>query len=164
MTVDDLTAHGAERMDAAAIDSFLSSQRVGVLGLPGADGDAPAMRPLSFAYGDEATLYLLYVGGDGSRKRDLSDRAETARFLVYTAETAFNWRSVLLAGRVERVPSAEAETLGEEATLPWQPDLLRATGEATESALYRFAVEDRTGLRHAGLPEGFDARTDGDGA
>jgi nitroimidazol reductase NimA-like FMN-containing flavoprotein (pyridoxamine 5'-phosphate oxidase superfamily) len=163
MTVDDLTEQGAERMDDEAIASFLSSQRVGVLGVPGEAGAAPVMRPLSFAYDGADSLYLLYVGSAQSRKRDLSDRAEAARFLVYSAETAFNWRSVLLSGRIERVPPAEAEALGEAATLRWQPDLLRAVGERSDSTLYRFAVDERTGLRHAGLPEGFDVRTD-DGA
>jgi len=159
MTVDDLTEHGAERMDDEAIASFLSSQRIGVLGVPGDDGP-PAMRPLSFAFDGEDSLYLLYVGGGESRKRDLSDRAESARFLVYSAETAFNWRSVLLSGRIERVPPSEVEALGEAATVPWQPDLLRAVGEGSDTALYRFSVDERVGLRHAGLPAGFDVRPD----
>jgi len=160
MTVDDLTEHGAERMDDEAIASFLSSQRIGVLGVPGEGGGPPVMRPLSFAFDGEDSLYLLYVGGAESRKRDLSDRAEAARFLVYSAETAFNWRSVLLSGRIERVPPAEAEALGEAAAVPWQPDLLRAVGGGSDTALYRFAVDERVGLRHAGLPAGFDTRTD----
>ncbi|ELZ19933.1 pyridoxamine 5'-phosphate oxidase-like FMN- binding protein [Halosimplex carlsbadense 2-9-1] len=162
MTVDDLTEHGAERMDDEAIASFLSSQRVGVLGLPGEEGGAPAMRPLSFAFDDPDGLYLLYVGGGESRKRDLSDRAESARFLVYSAETAFNWRSVLLTGSIERVSPSTAETLGEETHLPWQPDLLGAVGERGDTSLYRFAIDERAGLRHAGLPEGFDVQA-GDG-
>lgn len=163
MTVDDLTEHGAERMDDEAIRSFLSSQRVGVLGVPGDDGGAPVMRPLSFAFDGADGLYLLYVGGAESRKRDLSDRADAARFLVYSAETAFNWRSVLLSGRIERVPPSEVAELGEAAAIPWQPDLLRAVGDGSDSALYRFAIDERTGLRHAGLPAGFDVRTDEQG-
>jgi nitroimidazol reductase NimA-like FMN-containing flavoprotein (pyridoxamine 5'-phosphate oxidase superfamily) len=162
MTVDDLTEHGAERMDDAAIDSFLSSQRVGVLGLPHPSGGAPTMRPLSFAYDGPDALYLLYVGDDSSGKRDLSDRVEAARFLVFSAETAFNWRSVLLTGRIERVPPDEVERLRDDVSVPWQPALLRAVGEATGTALYRFAVEERTGLRHAGLPEGLESVADGD--
>ncbi|MFB6140145.1 MAG: pyridoxamine 5'-phosphate oxidase family protein [Halosimplex sp.] len=160
MTVDDLTEYGVEQMDDEAIDAFLSSQRVGVLGLP-AEGP-PTMRPLSFAFDGADGLYVLYVVGTGSRKRDLSDRADAARFLVYSAEAPFNWRSVLLTGTIDRVPDGEAATLGESLSLPWQPDLLRAAAESEETRLYRFDIDDRQGLRHAGLPEGFDAGDDGD--
>ena len=158
MTVDDLTEYGAVEMDDDAIEAFLSSQRVGILALP-TDG-APTMRPLSFAYDEEDSLYVLYVGDSDSRKRDLSDRAESARFLVYSAETAFNWRSVLLTGRIDAVPDEDVAALEDQVSIPWQPDLLAAVGDAEGTSLYRFVIEDQQGLRHSGLPEGFGMPTE----
>jgi len=154
MTVADLTEHGIERMDEAAISGFLSSQQVGVLGLP-ADG-APIMRPLSFVYDGDECLYLHYVVGSESEKATASDRASAARFLVYKAETTFNWRSVLLTGQIDAVPDDELDALEDQVTLPWQPDRLDAAGTAAGTALYRFTITDRHGIKHTGLPEGFD--------
>ena len=154
MTVDDLTEHGIERMDDEAISGFLSSQQVGVLGLP-TDG-APTMRPLSFVYDGEDCLYLHYIVGSESEKATASDRASAARFLVYKAETTFNWRSVLLTGQIDAVPDAERDALEDQVTLPWQPDRLDAAGVAEGTTLYRFTITDWQGLKHAGLPDGFE--------
>jgi hypothetical protein len=120
------------------------------------------MRPLSYSFDGASALYLPYVVGSGSRKAALSDRAEVARFLVYRAETRYNWRSVLLTGRLEAVPETEWDAVGEVAEPGWRPDLFEraAAGEAT--ALYRFRVDEWSGLKHVGLPPGFEAGGDGD--
>lgn len=158
MTVDDLADYGMYRMDAGEIDGFLSSQGVGVLGLP-ADG-APSLRPMSFGYDGEETLYMLYVVGSDSRKARLSDEAEAARFLVYSAETAFNWRSVLLTGRIEQMTDAELDALPEAVELPWQPDLFRRAVAEERTALYRFEITERSGIKHLGLPPAFEEADD----
>jgi hypothetical protein len=159
MTVDELGDYGAKRMTDEEIDGYLASQSVGVLGLP-TDG-APSMRPMSFGYDGSKTVYFLYLLGDESRKRELSDRTETARFLVYSAEATFNWRSVLLAGRLSDVPDSERATAEEALSGAWRPDVLERALASEATALYRFEIDDRTGIKHLGLPEGFDERTDG---
>ena len=90
MTTDELSEHGMVQMDEESIRGFLSSQSVGVLGLP-TDG-APALRPMSFWFDDDSRLYFFYLTGSSSRKVELTDQATVARFLVYRAETTFNWR------------------------------------------------------------------------
>jgi nitroimidazol reductase NimA-like FMN-containing flavoprotein (pyridoxamine 5'-phosphate oxidase superfamily) len=160
MTVDDLTDYGMSRMDDAEIRDFLSNQGVGVLGLP-AEG-APSLRPISFGYDGDDAVYMLYVVGAESRKAELSDRAEAARFLVYSAETAFNWRSVSLTGRIERVSDDDLGTLPERVELPWQPDLFRRAVAEERTALYRFDVTERSGIKHLGLPPAFEAADEGD--
>jgi len=157
MTIDELADYGMHRMDEAEIRGFLSSQGVGVLGLPA--NEAPSLRPMSFGYDGEDALYLLYVVGTESRKTTLSDRADAARFLVYSAETAFNWRSVLLTGRIERAADDELETLPSHVELPWQPDLFRRAVAEERTALYRFDITERTGIKHLGLPPAFDTET-----
>ena len=154
MTIDDLGEYGMVRMDDEEIRAFLSSQSVGVLGLP-ADG-APSMRPMSFGFDGESRLYLLYVLGSGSRKAQLSERTEVARFLVYSAETAFNWRSVLLTGKLRKVPEDEEEAVQNSVTMAWRPDLFRTAGEAENTELYEFRIDEQVGIKHAGLPPGFE--------
>jgi hypothetical protein len=151
MTVETLGEYGVERMADRAIDEFLSSQGVGVLALPGED--LPYLIPLSFGYDGESALYFTYVLGESSGKREATERSDRARFLVYAAESAFVWRSVLLTGTIEPVPEAEWESHAAAMENAWRPDLFESADADVE--LYRFAVTDRTGIRHAGLPPGF---------
>lgn len=157
MTVDELERYGLVRMDDTEIRGFLSSQSTGVLGLPGAD--APYLIPMSFGFDGESELYFTYVVGAESRKAALTDSAAVARFLVYRADTAFNWESVLLTGTVEPVPEGEREGILETIRIPWRPDLFERAGGTETVGLYRFRVEDWTGIKHTGLPPAFDSPT-----
>lgn len=160
MTVDEFADYGVARMDDDAIDRFLTSQRVGVLGLP--TGGAPSMRPLSYWYDGGSRLYFLYVTGGGSRKADLSERAEIARFLVYRADTRFQWQSVLLTGTIDEVPAEERAAVEEAMDLRRRPDALERASEGGETALYAFRIDERTGVEHLGLPPGFEADRGGE--
>jgi nitroimidazol reductase NimA-like FMN-containing flavoprotein (pyridoxamine 5'-phosphate oxidase superfamily) len=158
MTVDEFADYGIDRMDEDAIEGFLSSQHVGVLGV--ATDGAPSMRPLSYWYDGDATLYFQFVGGADSRKATLSTAAEAARFLVYRAETRFNWRSVLLTGTIDEVPEGERDAVEAAVDLGGRPDALRAASEDEETRLYAFHVDDRVGIQHLGLPPEFEAGDD----
>ncbi len=155
MTVDEFADYGVARMDDDAIGRFLASQQVGVLGLP-TEG-APTMRPLSYWFDGHDRLYFRYVTGGESRKADLSERAEIARFLVYRADTRFQWRSVLLTGSVARVPAEERAAAEEAMDLGRRPDALERASEGEGAALYTFRVDERVGIEHLGLPPGFEA-------
>lgn len=150
MTVDELEAFGMRRMDDDDIEGTLANQSVGVLGLP-TDG-APTLRPLSYWFDGEDALYFVYVLGGESRKRALSDSADTARFLVYSVETTFNWRSVLLTGTIEEVSDAEREALEERMDITWRPDLFERAAETKTTAIYRFDIDERAGIKQLELP------------
>lgn len=154
MTVDDLSAYGMEPMTDANITSFLSSQSVGVLGLS-ADG-LPMLRPLSFWFDGDSALYFVYVLGGESRKHELSQQAETARFLVYSAETPFNWRSVLLSGSLSEVSDSEFASVLEDMDIRWRPELFEQASVAETTAIYRFDIDEQTGIKHLGLPPGIE--------
>jgi nitroimidazol reductase NimA-like FMN-containing flavoprotein (pyridoxamine 5'-phosphate oxidase superfamily) len=156
MTVDELSEYGLVRMDAGEIRGFLSSHSVGVLGLP--TEDAPSMRPMSFWFDGESRLYLLYVLGSSSRKEALSDRTDVARFLVYSAETMFNWRSVLLTGTLSEVPESEREAVQDAMDILWRPDLFEKASSSLNTKLYRFEIEEQTGIKHIGLPPAFEEK------
>ena len=150
MTVDELDAFGIRRMDDDDIERTLSTQNVGVLGLQ-TDG-APSLRPLSYWFDGEDALYFVYVLAGESEKRRLSDHADAAQFLVYSVEAPFNWRSVLLTGTVEEVDAAEREALAEEIDVAWRPELFERAAESETTAIYRFDIGDRAGIKQLELP------------
>jgi len=150
MTVDELEAFGMRRMDDGDIERTLSTQSVGVLGIP-TDG-APSLRPLSYWFDGEDALYFVYVLGGESRKQRLSDSADVARFLVYNVEAPFNWRSVLLTGTIGEVSEAEREALEERMDVSWRPDLFERAAESETTAIYRFDIDDRAGIKQLELP------------
>ncbi|WP_424001868.1 pyridoxamine 5'-phosphate oxidase family protein [Haloarcula salina] len=155
MTITSLEDAGLRRMDDEAIEAFLAGRRVGVLGLPTDAG--PYMVPLSYGYDpDEAALYFTFIGGPDSRKQRLTDAADDASVLVYQVESMFHWESVLLYGTIDAVPEAEWETVGDVLDSAWRPDLFERAIASDEVAVYRFRIDTQRGIRHTGLPPGFD--------
>lgn len=154
MTLDELDEYGMVRMTDDEIAGYLASQSVGVLGLP-TDG-APSLRPMSFGFDGDSRLYFLYVLGEESRKAELTTDAVPARFLVYSAETPFNWQSVLLTGRLSEVPGEDVEAAAAVLNGAWRPDVFERASAVETTRLYRFDIDERTGLKHLGLPPGFD--------
>jgi nitroimidazol reductase NimA-like FMN-containing flavoprotein (pyridoxamine 5'-phosphate oxidase superfamily) len=154
MTVTALLDEGVTEMDDAEIRSFLSSQSRGVLGL--ATADAPYLLPMSYGFDGELAVYLTLVGGPESRKRALIERTGRARLLVHSAETPFNWESVQLVGPVEEVPQGEWERFSAVEESPWRPAVVEAAMEAADVSVYRLRAESWTGIRHTGLPSGFE--------
>ncbi|WP_336336152.1 pyridoxamine 5'-phosphate oxidase family protein [Haloarcula brevis] len=154
MTIETLEAAGLTHMDDDNIGAFLSNQRVGVLGLPTESG--PYMIPLSFGYDGDSALYFTFVGGSTSRKQQLTEAAEDAAVLVYKVESMFHWESVLLQGSIEAVPESEWDDLAAVLDTAWRPELFENAIAEGDIAVYRFDIAEREGLRHAGLPPGFE--------
>ncbi len=150
MTVEDLDAFGMRRMNDDDIEGTLSNQSVGVLGVP-TDG-APMLRPLSYWYDGEDALYFIYVLSSESEKTTVTDQAGVAQFLVYSVETTFNWRSVLLTGTIEAVSDAERDALEERMDIAWRPDLFERAAESETTAIYRFDIDERAGIKQLELP------------
>ena len=153
MTIDELTDFGMHQMSDKEVEGFLSSQSIGTLGLP-TDAE-PYLIPMSYGYNEASRLYFYFVGGNGSRKVELADRAETAAFLVYSAETAFNWESVGLTGTIRKLPEDRRSEIVETAAPTWRPELVETASESLETRIYEFRIKEWTGVRHTGLPPGF---------
>ncbi|WP_123538192.1 pyridoxamine 5'-phosphate oxidase family protein [Halosimplex salinum] len=153
MTIDELTDFGMHEMSDDEVEGFLSTQSMGTLGLP---TDAqPYLVPMSYGYDGGSRLYFYFVVGTESRKVELADRAEKAAFLVYSAETAFNWESVVLTGTLRQLPADRRGDVDEAATPTWRPELFETASESLETQIYEFRIEEWTGVRHTGLPPGF---------
>jgi hypothetical protein len=155
MTIDELETYGMERMDDAAVTAFLANQRIGVLGLP-TEG-APLMFPMSFGYDGESTLCFTFVVGESSEKQRLADRSEAATFLVFSVESAFNWESVSTTGTITAVPESEWDDYTDLLDNAWRPSLFESATAAGDVAVYRFDITDWVGVRHTGLPPGFES-------
>jgi len=150
MSVNELQEYGLAEMTTDEIQSFLSSQKMGILGLP--DDDAPYLLPLSFGYDGDTRLYFTYLLGPSSRKAALSEAAETASFLVYTVDTLYNWQSVLLSGRISAVPESAWDELEELLEDVWRPALLDRASLSGDIGVYEFRIDDQQGIKHQGLP------------
>ncbi|MFD1587700.1 pyridoxamine 5'-phosphate oxidase family protein [Halorientalis brevis] len=158
MSLDELREYGMEWMDDGEIKNFLSSQGVGVLGLQAEEG--PYLLPLSYGYDGESRLYFTYVIGSSSRKQSLTAETETARFLVYKAESMFSWESVLLKGSIEAVPMDQLDDHEAAMENAWRPDLF-VSGETSGGVeVYQFEIDEQVGIKHTGLPPGFRRESD----
>ncbi|RQG95490.1 pyridoxamine 5'-phosphate oxidase family protein [Natrarchaeobius chitinivorans] len=157
MTVDELTDYGLERMDDDDIERFLATKSLGVLGLP-TDG-TPYLLPMSYGFDGDSRLYFVFVVGPESRKVDLTERAETVSFLVYSAETMFHWRSVLLTGAPRRLSEDEQSAVTDDEMPTWRPELLETASETEHVRIYELTVDEWTGLRHAIEPPTYAQRS-----
>lgn len=153
MTIDELTDYGMHEMTDEEVEGFLSSQSMGTIGLP-TDAE-PYLIPMSYGFNKGSRLYFYFVSGNASRKVELADRAETAAFLVYSAETAFIWESVGLTGTIRKLPEDRRGDIDETVTPTWRPELFETASESLKTQIYEFQIEKWTGIRHTGLPPGF---------
>ena len=158
MSVDELRDYGLERMSDAEIRGFLSSQGLGILGLP-TEGE-PYLLPLSYDYDGDSRLYFTYVVGSESRKSKLSEGSENASFLVFSADSMFNWESVQLTGTLRKPRDDEATEPAEGAKRAWRPDLFQRADLSGGVEVYLFDIREQSGIKHTGLPPAFERAQD----
>ncbi len=158
MTVEELEEYGMERMEDDRVERFLSSHSLGVLGLP--TEDEPYLLPMSYGYDGGARLYFYFIVSDQSRKVKLLEQAETVSFLVYAAETMFNWQSVSLTGTVEELPAEKRAELTGKQEPRWRPEFFETASETERTRLYEFRIDDWAGIEHASLPPGFQQQAE----
>jgi nitroimidazol reductase NimA-like FMN-containing flavoprotein (pyridoxamine 5'-phosphate oxidase superfamily) len=158
MTIESLLEHGLERMTADAVDDFLRAQNVGILGLP--DRPTPYLLPLAYGYDGENRLFFTFFVEGSSRKVTRSERADAASFLVYRADSAFIWESVLLEGTVAELPETEWDAHEADISSAWRLDLFERAESAGDIRIFTLDITDRTGVKYTELPPGF-AGSDG---
>lgn len=133
-------------MDGEEMRAFLTEQGVGVLGL--LDEEVPYLVPLSFGFDGESTLYFVFLlFGSESRKERLAGRTRRGRFLVYSATSVHEWRSVSLVGDLEVVPDDEWPALRAAMENAWYPDLFSAADPMRGIEGYRFRIDEWSGIR-----------------
>ncbi|MFC7131890.1 MULTISPECIES: pyridoxamine 5'-phosphate oxidase family protein [Salinibaculum] len=155
MLEDIIEESNTARMSDAQIREYLLAQGVGVLGLP--DAEFPYLIPMSFGYDGESTLYFLFLlfGGD-TQKESLSDRSARATFVVYSAESKFEWRSVILKGTIAPVPNEEFGELQEAMENAWHPDLFSSASPQRGVQGYKLEIEESNGIWNRSSPRSSD--------
>lgn len=107
---EDVSALYGIEMDPAEVEAFLREQGVGLLAL--ADAGTAYAVPISFGYdGEDALYFFLLRFGEDSRKLDYLDATTEATLVVYDVQSSTNWRSVVAAGPIERVPESDHEEM-----------------------------------------------------
>ncbi len=154
MTVDELREYGLEEMSDEDIHNSLVNEGHGVLGLP--TKDAPYLLPMSFGFNGQSTLYFSYFVGEESRKEDLAEQADVASFLVYSPDSVFYWKSVLLIGTLSKVPESEWDAHQDALDNAWHLDLFEKGTTAGHIKLYQFEIMEQSGLKCMGLPPGME--------
>jgi nitroimidazol reductase NimA-like FMN-containing flavoprotein (pyridoxamine 5'-phosphate oxidase superfamily) len=137
------TLLGSE-MDESGIDEFLRRTGVGVLSMS-ADG-VPYGVPLSFGY-DGEHLYFLFVGRSAElRKETYAERSEEASFVAFDVDADRNWRSVIVAGPIDRITPGEWDAARAAlADNAFESDLLSAHDLREHPNVWALDVEERSG-------------------
>lgn len=148
MTTEDFLESSADSMSDDQIQEFLTEQGVGILALP--DEEIPYTVPMSFGYdGDSALYFLFLLFGTESRKETLSDRAHGARFVVYSAQSMYDWQSVSLTGQIRAVREDEWDELQSAMQNAWHPDLFSSASPMRGIQGYQLQIEEWTGIQHS---------------
>ncbi|MCU4741645.1 pyridoxamine 5'-phosphate oxidase family protein [Natronoglomus mannanivorans] len=157
MSVDELQDYGLVEMNDDEIHTFLSTRKMGVLGLP--EEGPPYLLPMSYGYDGDRRLYFTYLLGSRSRKATSSEAADTASFLVFQVDTMYTWESVRMTGTITAVPETEWDELKEIANGAWRPEIFESATLSGDVTVYEFRIDEWTGIKHQGLPPEFDTNT-----
>ena len=99
-------------LDESGIDDVLTEAGVGVLSMS-ADG-VPYGVPLSFGYDGTDSLYFVFLGATTElRKERYAEQTEEASVTAFDTGPDGSWRSVIVAGPLDRITPDEWDTARE---------------------------------------------------
>jgi nitroimidazol reductase NimA-like FMN-containing flavoprotein (pyridoxamine 5'-phosphate oxidase superfamily) len=143
MSTDAFPESNVVSMNESQIRTLLEEEGVGILALPAED--LPYTIPMSFGYDGDSMLYFAFLlFGTESQKEDLANRADRARFLVYRAESVYDWQSVSLTGHISTVRDEDGNGFENAMQNAWHPNLISS---AHPMRAYRFEIESWTGIQ-----------------
>lgn len=133
----------ATEMSRSEIDALLEDVGVGVLSLT--DGAETYAIPESYGY-DGKSLYFQFVYDADSTKMAFIDTTDVATVTVFRTQPS---ESVLVRGRLERVPEADseqaAEAIAATADIPTVEMLPDTTADEASMTFYRLIPEEFSG-------------------
>jgi nitroimidazol reductase NimA-like FMN-containing flavoprotein (pyridoxamine 5'-phosphate oxidase superfamily) len=99
-------------MDEPKIDEVLTEVGVGVLSMSAAG--MPYGVPLSFGYDGDSSLYFVFLGATTElRKETYAQQSDVANFTTFEINPDGSWRSVIVAGPLDRITIEEWDTARE---------------------------------------------------
>ncbi|AUG49298.1 hypothetical protein BVU17_17160 [Haloarcula taiwanensis] len=135
---------GGEVKDSV-IDEVLAESGVGVLSMA-AEG-VPYGVPLSFGYDGEDTLYFVFLGATTElRKETYAEQTDVASFTTFDIGPAGAWRSVIVAGPLNRIEIDEWDTARESlAANAYQSNLLSEYELQENPNVWALEIRERSG-------------------
>jgi len=132
-------------LDESDIDEVLTERGVGVLSMA-ADG-VPYGVPLSFGYDGDDTLYFVFLGATTElRKETYAEQADIASFTTFDVGPDGSWRSVIVAGPLDRIEIKEWDTARESlADNAYQSNLLSEYELQENPNVWALETEERSG-------------------
>ncbi|MFC7018830.1 MULTISPECIES: pyridoxamine 5'-phosphate oxidase family protein [Haloarcula] len=132
-------------VDDAEIEEVLLDVGFGVLSLS-ADG-VPYGVPLSFGYDGEDRLYFVFLDSSTElRKEQYAEQASIASFTTFDVDPDGSWRSVIVAGSLDRITIDEWDTAREAmADNAYQSDLLSEYELQENTNVWALTIEERSG-------------------
>jgi hypothetical protein len=132
-------------MDESGIDDVLREAGIGVLSMS-ADG-VPYGVPMSFGYDGEDTLYFVFLGASAElRKETYASQSSVASFTTFDVDPDGSWRSVIVAGPLERITIDEWDSAREAlADNAYQSNLLSEYELQENPNVWALETRDRSG-------------------
>jgi nitroimidazol reductase NimA-like FMN-containing flavoprotein (pyridoxamine 5'-phosphate oxidase superfamily) len=146
MSADESPSGTGIEMSEQEVEATLRELGHGTLAL--ASGDEAYGVPVSFGFDGERLFLTLLQFGEESRKLAFADHTETATLTAYETASKFDWRSVVVTGELQEVPSDEHEYL--ESVMDdnaWFPNLFAPTEAITEVRRMELRLADATGRK-----------------
>lgn len=143
----DYDALDGNRMTDDEIDSLLRDVGIGVLSMT-LDG-VPYGIPLSFGFEAPDRIYVVFVGhSDEGRKYSYATGPNPASFLAYDVRDVDEWRSVIVAGDLERVVESEWDAAREAlADNAWYPQLFTEVDPFADPRAWKLVAESKDGRK-----------------
>jgi len=132
-------------VEDAVIDDVLTEMGVGVLSMS-ADG-VPYGVPLSFGYDGDDRLYFVFLDASAElRKEQYAEQSDIASFTTFDIDPDGSWRSVIVAGSLDRITIDEWDTAREAmADNAYQSNLLSEYELQENTNVWALTIEERSG-------------------
>ncbi len=132
-------------MDDAEIGEVLREVGIGVLSM--SSEGVPYGVPLSFGYDKDDTLYFLFLEASAElRKEAYAETASVASFTAFDVDPDGSWRSVIVAGPIDRITIDEWGT-AREAMMnnAYQSNLLSEYELQENPNVWALEIQDQSG-------------------
>jgi len=132
-------------VDDAGIDEVLTEMGIGVLSM--SSEGVPYGVPLSFGYDGDDSLYFVFLDASTElRKEQYAEQVGVASFTTFDVDPDGSWRSVIVAGPLERITIDEWDTAREAmADNAYQSDLLSEYELQENPNVWTLTIEERSG-------------------
>ncbi|SDX16120.1 hypothetical protein SAMN05443574_11651 [Haloarcula vallismortis] len=132
-------------VDESDVDEVLVESGVGVLSMA-VDG-VPYGVPLSFGYDGDDTLYFVFLGASAELRKEMyAEQTDVASFTTFDVDPNGAWRSVIVAGPLNRISIDDWDTAREAlADNAYQSNLLSEYELQENPNVWALEIAERSG-------------------